>query len=83
MKPGDQYSPAFEKSICNSLRTKASPRHVPDKFIVAPDLPRTKSNKLVVLAVTDVINGRMMRNRYELMNPATLDWFVDLAELKT
>ncbi len=82
MKPGYQYSPELEKSICNSLRTKASPRHVPDKFIVAPDLPRTKSNKLVELAVTDVINGRIVRNKDALMNPATLDWFADLAELK-
>ena len=70
------------KEIKKALRDQASPRHVPDKIIVAPELPRTKSNKLVELAVTDVINGREVRNRDALANPDALDWFKDLADLK-
>ena len=64
-----------EKEIKTALRTQASPRHVPDLIVVAPELPRTKSNKLVELAVTDVINGREVRNRDALANPDSLDWF--------
>ena len=69
------------KEIKKALRDQASPRHVPDKILIAPELPRTKSNKLVELAVTDVINGREVRNRDALANPSALDWFKNLPEL--
>ncbi|MFM1789271.1 MAG: hypothetical protein RLZZ12_620 [Actinomycetota bacterium] len=65
-----------------ALRNQASPKHVPDVMIAAPELPRTKSNKLVELAVTDLINGREVRNRDALANPSALDWFVNRPELK-
>jgi acetoacetyl-CoA synthetase len=65
------------------LRGKASPRHVPDLIIQAPELPRTKSNKLVEIAVADLINGRKVRNIDGLANPKALDWFanIDLSNL--
>jgi len=68
--------------IKSALRNQASPKHVPDLMLAAPELPRTKSNKLVELAVTDVINGREVRNRDALANPAALDWFKNRPELK-
>lgn len=71
----------LKSRIKTALRNQASPKHVPDLIISAPELPRTKSNKLVELAVTDVINGREVRNRDALANPAALDWFVNLPEL--
>lgn len=79
VKPGQEFTDAVEKEIKTALRTQASPRHVPDLIVVAPELPRTKSNKLVELAVTDVINGREVRNRDALANPDSLDWFKSLA----
>ena len=75
VKSGQDFNEAVEKEIKTALRTQASPRHVPDLIVVAPELPRTKSNKLVELAVTDVINGREVRNRDALANPDSLDWF--------
>ncbi|CAB5106589.1 MAG: acetoacetate--CoA ligase [Actinobacteria bacterium] len=78
LKPGSSFTQEAEKEIKNALRAKASPRHVPDLVLVAPALPRTKSNKLVELAVTDVINGREVRNRDSLANPEALDWFKTL-----
>jgi acetoacetyl-CoA synthetase len=60
------------------LRGKASPRHVPDLIIQAPELPRTKSNKLVEIAVADLINGRKVRNIDGLANPKALDWFAKI-----
>jgi acetoacetyl-CoA synthetase len=78
LKPGMSYTPDTEKKIRSALRTQASPRHVPDLIVVAPALPRTKSNKLVELAVADVVNGREVRNRDSLANPETLDWFSNL-----
>lgn len=82
IKEGQTFDDEVAKEVKRALRDQASPRHVPDKIIVAPELPRTKSNKLVELAVTDVINGREVRNRDALANPGALDWFKDLADLK-
>ena len=78
VKPGMSFTQEVENEIKKALRTQASPRHVPDLVLVAPALPRTKSNKLVELAVTDVINGREVRNSDSLANPETLDWFKSL-----
>ena len=78
LKPGMSYTQETEKAIRSALRTQASPRHVPDLIVVAPALPRTKSNKLVELAVADVVNGREVRNRDSLANPEALDWFSNL-----
>lgn len=82
VKEGQTFDDEVAMEVKKALRDQASPRHVPDKIIVAPELPRTKSNKLVELAVTDVINGREVRNRDALANPGALDWFKDLADLK-
>ena len=83
LKPGLILTDELSKSIKSALRAHASPRHVPEKIIAALELPRTKSNKLVELAVTDVINGRKVRNRDGLANPDALDWFNDREELRT
>jgi acetoacetyl-CoA synthetase len=79
LKSGADLTPELEKELKTALRVQASPRHVPDLIIAAPELPRTKSNKLVELAVGDVINGREVRNRDALANPAALDWFKQFA----
>ena len=79
LKSGAELTPELEKELKTALRVQASPRHVPDLIFAAPELPRTKSNKLVELAVGDVINGREVRNRDALANPAALDWFKQFA----
>jgi len=83
MKSGILLDEPLEKAIRLALRSQASPRHVPEKIIVAPELPRTKSNKLVELAVADVVNGREVRNRDALSNPEALNWFKDLPALQS
>lgn len=75
LNSGATFTPELVKEIRDKLRKDASPRHVPEVILEAPELPRTKSNKIVELAVTDVINGRVVRNKDALANPAALDWF--------
>jgi acetoacetyl-CoA synthetase len=77
----EELTDELKREIKDALRRQASPRHVPDLIIAAPELPRTKSNKLVELAVTDIINGRTVRNRDALANAAALDWFASCEEL--
>ena len=65
------------------IRTGASPRHVPAKIIAVTDIPRTKSGKIVELAVRDIVHGRPVKNQEALANPEALKLFADLDELKT
>ena len=47
------------------------------------DIPRTKSGKIVELAVRDVVHGRPVANREALANPEALALFEGLAELRS
>ncbi len=69
------------RAIRTRIRTGASPRHMPAKVIAVPDLPRTKSGKLVELAVRELVHGRPVRNIEALANPEALDVFRDLPDL--
>lgn len=74
---------ALDKKIKAKIRTGASPRHVPAKIIQVRDIPRTKSGKIVELAVREVVHGRPVKNKEALANPEALDLFANLTELKT
>jgi acetoacetyl-CoA synthetase len=78
LKPGKQFDAALERRIKQSIRTGTSPRHVPDAIIAVPDIPRTRSGKLVELAVRDIVNGREVKNVGALANPEALDYFRNL-----
>ena len=69
---------ALKQRARDALRTQASPRHVPAKIIIAPDLPRTISGKISELAVREVIHGREVANREALANPQSLEFFAGL-----
>ena len=68
----------LRQKIRDALRRQASPRHVPDRIIIAPDLPRTVSGKISELAVREVIHGREVANRKALANPECLEFFARL-----
>ena len=74
---------ALTQAIKNRIRTGASPRHVPAKVIQVSDIPRTKSGKIVELAVRDVVHGRVVKNKEALANPEALELFVELEALKS
>jgi acetoacetyl-CoA synthetase len=63
------------------LRSSCSPRHVPRVVAEVPDIPRTRSGKIVELAVTEVVHGRPVDNVEALANPEALDHFADRPEL--
>ncbi|NLS18032.1 acetoacetate--CoA ligase [Rhizobium sp. P40RR-XXII] len=71
------------KAMKTRIRTGASPRHVPAKIIAVADIPRTKSGKIVELAVREVVHGRPVKNKEALANPEALDLFAGLEELKS
>ncbi len=79
---GVELDDALVKTIKTRIRNGASPRHVPARIIAVADIPRTKSGKIVELAVRDVVHGRVVKNKEALSNPKALDLFVDLPELR-
>jgi acetoacetyl-CoA synthetase len=83
LRDGVVLDDALVARIKQVIRTGASPRHVPAKIVAVADIPRTKSNKIVELAVREIVHGRPVRNREALANPEALDLFRDLPELAT
>ncbi|MCH7600361.1 MAG: acetoacetate--CoA ligase, partial [Myxococcales bacterium] len=72
---------AMRNEIRKIIRQHASPRHVPQRIVQVPDLPRTRSGKITELAVRDVIHGRAVKNVGALANPEALAHFADREEL--
>ncbi|WP_244488016.1 acetoacetate--CoA ligase [Aureimonas sp. Leaf454] len=81
-KAGTALDAALVQRIRTAIRQGASPRHVPAKVLAVSDIPRTKSGKIVELAVREVVHGRPVKNKDALANPEALDLFVGLAELQ-
>ncbi|GAA5180259.1 acetoacetate--CoA ligase [Niveibacterium umoris] len=67
--------------IKRTIRDNASPRHVPAKVLQVADIPRTKSGKLVELAVRNVVHGEAVKNIEALANPEALEQFRGRTEL--
>ena len=68
--------------IRRRIREHASPRHVPAAIVEVADIPRTRSGKIVELAVRDAVHGRAVANVEALENPEALDLFRDRPELQ-
>ena len=68
--------------IKKQIRANTTPRHVPARVLQVADIPRTKSGKIVELAVRNVVHGRPVKNREALANPEALDLYRDRPELK-
>ena len=69
--------------IKSRIKKNCSPKHVPAIIIKAPEIPRTKSGKIVELAVRQVINGEKINNKEAIANPEALKFYENLPQLKT
>jgi acetoacetyl-CoA synthetase len=83
LRDGLVLDDALADRIRRRIRANTTPRHVPAKIVQVPDIPRTKSGKIVELAVRNVVSGRPVRNVEALANPEALEAFRDRPELKT
>ncbi|MBI1326335.1 MAG: acetoacetate--CoA ligase [Alphaproteobacteria bacterium] len=82
LKDGFTMNDDLISRIKKQIRDGASPRHVPAKILQVSDIPRTKNNKIVELAVREVIHKRPVKNVESLANPEALDLYKDLEALK-
>jgi acetoacetyl-CoA synthetase len=74
---------ALTERIKRTIRDNTTPRHVPARIVAVLDIPRTKSGKLVELAVRDVVHGDPVKNVEALANPEALTYFRNRPELQT
>ena len=82
LREGLTLNESLSEQIRDRIRQNTTPRHVPARVIQVSDIPRTRSGKIVELAVQRIIDGEPARNRDVLANPEALDLFVGLSELQ-
>ena len=81
LKDGLTLDESLSSQIKKRIRDNTTPRHVPAKILQVADIPRTKSGKIVELAVRDVVHGRQVKNIEALGNPEALEHFRNRSEL--
>ena len=81
LRDGVGLTEDLRERIRRRIRENTTPRHVPARIVQVTEVPRTKSGKVVELAVRDVVHGREVRNREALANPDALDQYRNHPEL--
>ena len=81
LREGIALTDDLRDKIRKRIRSNTTPRHVPEIILDVPDIPRTKSGKIVELAVQRVLHGEAIKNLNALANPEALDYFRDRPEL--
>jgi acetoacetyl-CoA synthetase len=82
LREGTELDEALTAAIRRRIREDCSPRHVPDEILVAPEIPRTLSGKLLEVPVKRILLGAPaveVASRDSLANPGALDWFTRFA----
>ena len=82
LRDGLTLDDELEATIRRTVREKCTPRHVPAKIVQVAEIPRTKSGKIVELAVRDVVHDREVKNVHSLANPEALALYRDLPALQ-
>ena len=82
LRDGLVLDAALVDRIQKHVRTNTTPRHVPAKILQVTDIPRTKSGKIVELAVRNIVHGCEVKNLEALANPEALEQYRDREELK-
>lgn len=83
LRDGVNLDDDLQKRIRTVIRQNTTPRHVPAKIVAVPEIPRTKSGKIVELAVRSVVHGDLIKNTEALANPEALAHFANIGELQT
>jgi acetoacetyl-CoA synthetase len=77
-----ELTDALRASIKAELREALSPRHVPDRILAVPSIPRTLSGKKLEVPIKRILTGtpaEVAASRGSLANPESLDPFIALA----
>lgn len=67
--------------IKTQIRNNTTVHHVPKKILQVKDIPRTRSGKIVELAVREIVHHRAINNLEAIANPESLEEFRGRGEL--
>jgi len=81
LRDGVDLDDDLQGRIRKVIRDNTTLRHVPAKIVAVPEIPRTKSGKIVELAVRSVVHREPVKNTEALANPDALAHFADIPEL--
>ena len=81
LRDGEVLDAGLIERIKKQIRDNTTPRHVPSKIVQVQDIPRTKSGKIVELAVRNVVGEQPVKNIEALANPEALEYFRGRPEL--
>lgn len=73
LTPEHTLDTELKDQIKQTLKAQCSPRHVPSEIYTLTEMPKTKSGKLVELAVKQVLHGLEVKNKGAIANPWVLD----------
>ena len=82
LRDARSLDPDLTRRIRQELRDNLSPRHVPDRILAVPGVPRTLSGKKLEVPIKRILSGTppdAAASRGSLANPEALDAFADLA----
>jgi acetoacetyl-CoA synthetase len=82
LRDGASLDRDLARRIREELRDNLSPRHVPDRILAVPGVPRTLSGKKLEVPIKRILSGtppEAAASRGSLANPEALDAFADLA----
>jgi acetoacetyl-CoA synthetase len=83
LREGFVLDDALRGRMAKDLRHTLSPRHVPDRIVAVPAIPRTLSGKKLEVPIKRILTGTpadAAASRGSLANPDSLDAFVAFAE---
>lgn len=82
LRPGLALDAAMRAKINDAIKTRLSPRFVPNEIFQVAEIPRTLSGKKQELPIKKLLLGQPIEkvvNREAMANPGSLDWYVDFA----
>ena len=82
LRDGMMLDPALTEKIKSQVRINTTAVYAPDKVVQVTDIPRTRSGKIVELAVRDVVHNRAVKNIDSLANPDALEQYRNRPELQ-
>lgn len=83
LREGVVLDETIREAIKKVIRDNATSRHVPAFIVQVSDIPRTRSGKIVELAVKNILHDRPVKNVESLANPEALEFFRHIPALQT
>ncbi len=86
LQDGTTLTDDLRSEIKRRIREQCSPRHVPNEIFQVTEIPKTLSGKVLEIPVKRILMGEPAEkaaSRDSLANPASLDYFTELASTTT